>query len=454
MTPIERINTDQKQQITLVFYPCESVPSASSVFHCPFRGSDMSTSVSYNLSMPSPEKLAGFIESVRGSNLLKPAAMQALEDAAAAPDANAEAIARDLVSRGLLSPYQAKLLWKGRGQDLFLNQYVLIEKLGEGGMGEVFRAHHTRLGRDVALKIMRRERLANPEAVKRFRREIKASAALAHENVVMAYDADQSGDVHFFAMEYVDGVTLDRLVGDKGTLPVGDVCDYVRQAALGLQHAHEQGLVHRDVKPSNLLLDKSGVVKISDLGLVLIDDPEGDTRITKEGLTVGTPDFVAPEQARNPRGADIRADIYSLGCTFYYLLTGEVPYPQGTPTEKMLKHSRESFPELKRTDVPETVKAILTKMTAKKPELRYEKPEQVADALQPFSTKKWLTPPPMPIVVQERLTDDELGIPGEGLDSRFGLPSSDAAPRTRNRGCLGMVLLLFGAAGVIASRWL
>jgi serine/threonine protein kinase len=129
-------------------------------------------------------------------------------------------------------------------------------------------------------------------------------------------------------------------------LPVPEACDFIRQAAQGLQHAHEKGLIHRDIKPSNLLLDKSGVVKISDLGLVLVDDPTGpaESRITREGLTVGTPDFLAPEQARNPRGADIRADIYALGCTFYYLLTAEVPYPQGTVTEKMLQHAREPMP--------------------------------------------------------------------------------------------------------------
>src|SRR5262249_15609073 len=150
---------------------------------------------------------------------------------------------------------------------------------------------------------------------------------------------DQVGDRHFFAMEYVDGTTLDKYVQKKGPLPVDEAADYIRQAALGLQHAHEKGLIHRDIKPSNLLLDKNGTVKISDLGLVLLGDSTDESRITREGLTVGTPDFVAPEQARNPRAADIRADIYALGGTLYYLLAGEVPFPGGTPTEKMLRHS-------------------------------------------------------------------------------------------------------------------
>src|SRR5262245_44383261 len=162
--------------------------------------------------MPKSVKLTAFVEAVRASNLLKPADWESFANAADAPEADPEVLARDLVQRRLLTAYQTKALWRGRGAELFLNQYVLIEKLGEGGMGEVFHARHLRLDRDVALKIMRREKLANPEAVKRFRREIKASASLAHENVVMAYDADQSGEIHFFAMEFVNGTTLDKFV--------------------------------------------------------------------------------------------------------------------------------------------------------------------------------------------------------------------------------------------------
>src|SRR5262245_7418303 len=266
--------------------------------------------------MPSrPEKLAAFVAAIRAAGLLSTVESDRLAAAASDPDADAETLARDLVKRGLLTAYQARKLWKGQGADLFLNQYVLMDKIGEGGMGEVFRATHKALGRDVALKVMRRERMANPESVKRFRREIRAAATLSHENVVMAYDADQSGEVHFFAMEYVDGPNLDAHVRKKGPLPVGEACEYTRQVALGLQHANEKGLIHRDIKPSNLLLNRSGEVKISDLGLVLVDEPGAGSvsRITKDGLTVGTPDFLAPEQARNPRGADIRADVYSLG---------------------------------------------------------------------------------------------------------------------------------------------
>ena len=398
--------------------------------------------------MATSDKLAAFVEAVRASELIPGAEVATLESAARAPDANAEALVRDLVKRGLLTAYQARRLWKGRGAELFLNQYLLLDKIGEGGMGQVFRARHTRMDREVALKVMRKEKLDNPEAVRRFHREIRAAATLAHENVVMAFDADQAGDVHFFAMEFVDGTTLERYVHEKGPLPMAEACDYVRQAALGLQHAHEKGLIHRDIKPSNLLLTKSGVVKISDLGLVLVDTPTGPaaSRITREGLTVGTPDFLAPEQARNPRSADIRADIYALGCTFYYLLAADVPYPQGTPTEKMVQHAREPMPVPTRPDLPAGVKSVLSKMTSKKPEKRYSAPAEVAMALAPFAGKQGSPgtshPPP---IVEELLTEDELPAADTKTDSRFRLPPTSGEPRrAHRRGCLPVALFLGG----------
>jgi eukaryotic-like serine/threonine-protein kinase len=323
-------------------------------------------------------------------------------------------------------------------------------------MGEVFRARHTRLDREVALKVMRKEKLAKPDAVKRFHREIRAAATLRHENVVMAYDADQAGDIHFFAMEFVDGTTLDDMVKDKGPLPVAEACEFVRQAALGLQHAFEKGLTHRDVKPANLLVDKAGVVKISDLGLVLIEDPESAeaaSRLTKEGLTVGTPDFVAPEQARNPRAADVRADIYSLGCTLYYLLTGEVPFPGGTPTEKMLRHARESIPAPTRPDVPPSLRAVVATMTARKPEQRYQTPAAVASALEEFArpASPRTIPPPLP-AVPESLTEDELPAPANRTptDSRHRLPV-EKRPKAKRVGCLGVVLVGV-VIGVVIGR--
>jgi serine/threonine protein kinase len=408
--------------------------------------------------MSSTARLAAFVEAVRASGLVPAGEVEELADAAEKSDADPEGLARDLIARGRLTAFQARRLWKGRGAELVLGPYVVLDKLGEGAMGEVFRARHTRLDRDVALKVMRPEKMASAESVRRFRREIHAAATLAHENVVLAYDADQSGDRHFFAMEYVDGPTLDRYVRDKGPLAVGEASDYVRQAALGLEHAHQNGLIHRDIKPSNLLVSRAGVVKISDFGLVLVDDPNapGASRLTKDGLTVGTPDFLAPEQARNPRGADGRADIYSLGCTFYYLLTGEVPFPGGTPTEKMARQTREPVPVPNRADVPPAVKSILGRMTAKSPRDRYQSPGEVAEALEPF-VRSLASREGRPAPIVEEQLDDAAPTPkgqvATEVDGRFVLPlDTQRRPGLRGKGCLPVVLL--GAALVGAwCRW-
>ena len=341
------------------------------------------------------KQLATFIDAVRISCLLKPAQMDQLVSWATADSPDPQSIAQEIVQRGWLTAYQIKMFWKNRGGELFLGQYVLLDRLGEGGMGEVFRAKHRRMDRVVALKVIRKERLKSPDAVRRFGREIQAAAQLAHENIVMAYDADQAADRHFFAMEYIEGINLARLVHDKHPVPIAQASDCIRQAAVGLQHAFERGMVHRDIKPSNLLLSDKGVLKILDMGLArLLESPDGEleSRITQEGLVVGTPDFLAPEQARNARNADIRADIYSLGCTFYYLLCGHPPYPQGTPTEKLLKHTTEPVPALTRSDVPAPLADLVRKMMAKNPDDRFPTPDAVAFALQTLAANSFNAP--------------------------------------------------------------
>ena len=339
---------------------------------------------------------AAFVAALGRSNLLTAAQLDDLTGWVGREKPDISALAKEVNRRGWLTPYQIKEVFKGRGTSLKLGQFVLLDLLGEGGMGKVYKAHQTRLGRDVALKVIRKEKLQNSVAQARFHQEIQAVARMSHPNVVAAYDADQVGDLHFVVMELIDGSDLTRMVRDRGPLPIAEACEYVRQAALGLQHAHEEGLVHRDIKPSNILVGKGGrQVKLVDLGLArLRDDPPGGAeagRLTQEGFVIGTPDFLAPEQARNPAAVDIRADIYALGGTLFYLLTGKVPYDGANPTEKLLKHCTEPPPLLLplRPDAPPQLEQLIHWCMAKRPEDRPPTPLQLSIALQPFC------PPPV-----------------------------------------------------------
>jgi serine/threonine-protein kinase len=325
-----------------------------------------------------------------------------------------QALARELLQRGWLTPYQVNQLFLGNAKSLELGGYILLERLGEGGMGEVYKARHLKLDRIVALKLIRRRLGRDPEAVRRFRREIEAAAQLSHPNIVLAFDADEIGGTHFYTMEYVEGTTLSDLVRRSGPLLVPMACEYVRQTALGLQHAHERGLVHRDIKPSNLMLTWTSVsadmlaggaaeeraralwgthtplIKILDMGLVRHDHSDGepteDSGITQKGMVVGTPDFMAPEQALDNGRADIRSDLYSCGCTLYFLLSGQVPFPGGTKLDKMFHHTRDEPTPLRQLQpgVPAEVQAIVARLMAKKPDQRYQKPIEVAQALEVF----------------------------------------------------------------------
>lgn len=398
------------------------------------------------------DPLTTFLEALRQSEVLPLDRWQAISQWAKETRVDAQSVAKELVQRGWMTVYQVKQVWKGYGNELVLGQYLLLDKLGEGGMGEVFKARHRRMERDVALKVIRKERLASPEAVRRFQREIQATAQLVHPNIVMAYDADQVRDRHFFAMEYVEGCTLSELVRQRGPLPVREACDYIRQAATGLQHAHDLGMVHRDIKPSNLLLAaKGGIVKILDMGLARLQEgPDGEmvSRITQEGHILGTPDFLAPEQARNPRTADIRADIYALGCSLFYLLTAQVPFPGGTTTEKLLRHWREPPPDLRtlRPDLPPGLPEIVSRTLAKRPEDRYQTPEELVHALEPYC-RETLVVGPAPVAVPVPLAEPvSIAAPYAALPAampqtvpiaqaiqQLVLPAQPSEPRTESR---------------------
>lgn len=300
-----------------------------------------------------------------------------------------KALARELLQRGWVTPYQINNIFLGRRSDLVLDSYVLLERLGEGGMGTVFKARNWKLGRTVALKLIRADRLTQATGARRFQREVHVAAQLDHPNIVQAYDAGQVGDRHFLVMEYVEGTDLDRLVRKSGPLPIASAVAYFRQAALALQYAHERGLVHRDIKPANLLLaTATDVIKVSDLGLARIIEGEGveSSCLTQEGLVVGTVDYLAPEQARDAHGVDIRADLYSLGCSLYFVLTGRTPFAGGTPTEKLLQHQMdEPVPvEQLRPDVPPSLRQILRRLMAKRAEHRYATPSEAAAAFDAF----------------------------------------------------------------------
>jgi|DewCreStandDraft_5_1066085.scaffolds.fasta_scaffold00175_11 serine/threonine protein kinase len=342
--------------------------------------------------MAAADPVSVLFDQLRSSGLLSPHQLQELGMwiVQRRPDVNA--VAKELERRGWLTNFQIREIAKGRGRQLLLGPYVLLDLLGEGGMGRVYKARHQRLGRLCAIKVIRRERLTHPAVEERFRKEIEALGRMQHPNVVQVFNADQSGDVIYYEMEWIDGTDLTKLVRQHGPLPVDQACDYIRQAALGLQHAHELGMVHRDIKPSNILVSRDGrQVKLVDMGLARILDDKSITteegkRITREGFVLGTPDFLAPEQARNPMMVDIRADIYSLGGTLYYILTGRVPYEGANPTEKMLKHCTDPPPSLLayRPDAPPQLEQIIHWCMAKQPEQRPQTPIQLALALQPF----------------------------------------------------------------------
>jgi serine/threonine protein kinase len=270
-------------------------------------------------------------------------------------------------------------------------RYRVLKALGHGGMGTVYLAEHLKMGRLVALKIIRGDLLDQPEAARRFNQEVQTAARLQHPNIVQAFDADQVEGLHFLVMEYVEGVDVAHYLEQQGPLPIREACEIVRQAALGLQHAHEEGMVHRDLKPHNLMLTPQGQVKILDFGLARFareQERKNERPLTGSGVVLGTADYIAPEQTRDAHQCDIRADIYSLGCTLYQLLSGRVPFPEGSAVDKMLRHSLDAptpFGSLC-SDLPAELIAVVEKMMAKEPSRRFQTPAEVAVALESFSS--------------------------------------------------------------------
>lgn len=342
--------------------------------------------------------IGALVDAIRQSHLLSAAQLEAITLDLQGRFREPRALASELLQRNWLTAFQVNQMLQGRGAELTLGPYILLERLGEGGAGHVFKARHQKVDRLVALKILRKELLSDSEVVGRFAREIQVVSRLNHPNVVRAHDAGPMGAVPYLAMEYVEGTNLGRLVKPGSPMPVQQACEYIRQAALGLQHAHEQGLVHRDIKPHNLILSlRDSLIKVADLGLARLSRPANDQATAmltggiqgtgsltpQDAVMMGTADYMAPEQALDFHRADIRADIYSLGCTFYYLLTSQPPFPGGTLAEKVLKH-QQAEPrgvEHYRKDVPPELVSVLRMMLAKRPADRFQTPVDVAQAL-------------------------------------------------------------------------
>ncbi len=344
-----------------------------------------------------------------------------------------EKLAQWLVKQNMVTVWQAERLLAGVSS-FFLGNYKFLHPIAEGAMGVVFKAQHAVMGRTVAIKVLSKARLSNPNAVARFAREVQAVAALDHPNIVTAYDAGHVGQTHYLVMEYIDGIDLHCFVEQCGQIPLPWACDFIRQVALGLHHAHSQGMVHRDIKPANILVtwkptDDRPTAKILDLGLARIfnepnpddDGPppaihdlsaflQGDSQLTQAGTIVGTPDYLAPEQITRNREVDARSDIFGLGCTLFKLLTGQLPYSGPDLLGKLHARVSASAPPAVRLrsllpDAPPELDALLARMLERDPDNRPQTALEVAEDLEPFAR-----PPDVKWDLRPRsLTDEETG---------------------------------------------
>jgi serine/threonine protein kinase len=293
------------------------------------------------------------------------------------------ALADRLVNEGVLTRYQADRLLRNKAHGLVVDRYVILERLGQGGMGRVYKAHHRLMGRIVALKVIAPRYASRARSLARFQREMRLIGRLDHPNIIRAYDANQIDKAFFLVMEYPGGQSLDRVLADRGPLPFGEVVDYAAQAALGLAHAHSQGIVHRDIKPSNLLLTDDRRIKVLDLGLgTLMNVEERTTFATVAGRAIGTIDFMSPEQL-GQGVVDGRSDLFGLGCTMYVLLTGRPPFPGETDLERLVRRLKGPPVPITdfRPDLPEAVVQVLGRFLARRPDDRFQTAGEAAEAL-------------------------------------------------------------------------
>ncbi|MDA0833293.1 MAG: SUMF1/EgtB/PvdO family nonheme iron enzyme [Planctomycetota bacterium] len=400
-----------------------------------------------------PLSLNDFTQRLVSSGLFTAAEVQAFIDniPPGTKPQHGEDLAKYLVHEKHLTAWQAKSLIKGDHKKLVLGNYVILDKLGQGGMGMVLKAEHKRMRRIVALKTLPAQVVDNADAIARFHREVQAAAKLTHPNIVTAFDADEADGTHYLVMEFVDGNDLSQMVKKTGPSPVDSAIYCVLHAARGLEFAHRRGVIHRDIKPSNLLLDRQGTVKILDMGLARIeegDDQSIQAELTATGTVMGTVDYMSPEQALNTKHADARSDIYSLGCTLHYLLTGKPVYAGSTIMEKLVAHRESVIPSL-REQLPSEVSTrsishaldhIFQKMIAKKPADRYQTMTEVIADLEKCQRGEAVAPELSSI----RSEDSQLKSFLQEIGSRPSriLPSSESSKPTGktapNRGVTAM----------------
>lgn len=300
-------------------------------------------------------------------------------------DTGADALLSKLEQDGHITAYQAEKFKEGKASDIYFGDYVVIDKLGQGGMGTVLLAKHRRMDRQVAIKVLPVTVLESKDAVARFYQEVKVAAQLTHPSIVHAYDAGEHHGFHYLVMEFVPGHDLAQVLVQLGPIPAPMAIDYISQVASGLEYAHQKGIVHRDIKPSNLLLNDEGRIKILDMGLARIGnslDQEASMHLTTTGQVMGTVEYMSPEQAEDTRQADARSDIYSLGCTFYRLVTGKGPYSRDTIVKTILAHRDASIPLIE-TGSPDddNVNQLFQKMVAKNPADRFQSTTLLIEAI-------------------------------------------------------------------------
>src|SRR5262245_14488435 len=341
--------------------------------------------------MPAANTVSEFLEVARKSNQVDNQRLDAYvgQNREESLPQEPRKLAQQLIREGLMTVFQAEQFLLGKYKGFLLGGYRIIERLGSGGTGTVYLAEHEVMKRLVAIKVLPTPFAEDPELLERFRLEARAAAVLAHPNVVHVFDLRQEGQLHFIVMEYIDGPSLQQMISRRGPLHVGLACEYARQAAVGLQHAHEAGLVHRHVKPANLLVDPAGVVKVLDLGLARFQavGPDSPTQKFNSKVVLGTADYLAPEQALDLHTVDARADVYGLGATLYSLLAGRPPFHEGSVGQKLMWHQLKAPEPVThfRPEVPAGLEAVVARMLAKKPEDRYRDASEVAEALAPWA---------------------------------------------------------------------